>query len=159
MTSVKESLAGEFERGKPWNPRRNDSDPNPLYGQAVKWSRGTTAHGDADFLTLRDDDGEMWSILVGTYKLRKQLLEGEISEWDDERKAYVVRDTIGQVAPGELIAIEYRGEREFTNSEGRRVTSPDYRTLRKSNGQAAAGGGEGAPPDDIPFRATSGWGQ
>src|SRR5918992_660876 len=128
---IKDNLADEFERGKPWNPRKNPDDPNPLYAEAIKWTRGTTAHGEADFLSVRDDDGELWSILVGTYKLRKDLLEGEISEWDENRGVYVVTDTIGPVQPGELLAIEYRGEREFTNKDGRRVTSPDYRTLRK----------------------------
>ena len=152
--SIKESLSGEFERGKPWNPRKSSDGPNPLYGEPVKWTRGTTAQGDADFLTVRDDEGELWSILVGTYKLRKQLLEGEISEWDESRNAYAVTDTIGPVQPGELVAIEYRGEREFTNNEGRRVTSPDYRTLRKPGGNGPAGGGGATPPDDIRFGPT-----
>lgn len=43
----------------------------------------------------------------------------------------MVTDLIGPVEPGELVALEYKGEREFTNKDGRRVTSPDYRTLRK----------------------------
>jgi len=158
MSSIKESLSAEFERGKQWNPRKNPDDPNPLYGVAVKWSKGATAHGEADFLTIRDDDDVLWSILVGTYKLKKALLEGEISEWDDEQKVFVVTDTVGPVQPGELLAIEHKGEREFTNKEGRRVTSPDYRTLRKppQAGTTGSGGGGGqiGPDDDIPFAAS-----
>jgi hypothetical protein len=144
--SIKDNLADEFERGKPWNPRKNPDDPNPLYGEAIKWSCGTTAHGEADFLSVRDDDGTLWSILVGTYRLRKDLLEGEVSEWDEERNAYAVVDVIGPVQASELLAIEYKGEREFTNKEGRRVTSPDYRTLRK---QPAATTSD--TEDELPF--------
>jgi hypothetical protein len=151
--SIKDNLADEFERGKPWNPRKNPDDPNPLYAAAVKWSRGTTAHGEADFLSVRDDDETLWSILVGTYRLQKDLLEGEISEWDENRNAYAVIDIVGPVQPGELLAIEYKGEREFTNKEGRKVTSPNYRTLRKTastklNAPDAEEFGNG---EDIPY--------
>jgi hypothetical protein len=154
--NIKESLAGDFERGKPWNPRKNEDDPNPLYAAAVKWSKGTTAHGEADFLSVRDDDGTLWSILVGTYRLRKELLEGELSEWDSERNAYAVVDVIGPVQPGELLAIEYRGERTYVNKEGRTVTSPDHRTLRRQPEGAAGMSAEpaaaaAASDDDIPF--------
>lgn len=150
---IKDTLAGEFERGKPWNPRKNPDDPNPLYGEVVKWSRGTTAHGEADFLPVRDDEDELWSILVGTFKLRKDLLEGEICEWDESRDTYAVIDTIGPVQPGELLAIQFRGEREFTNNEGRRVTNPDYRTLRKRSEAATTSAQPVASgqTDDRPF--------
>ncbi len=168
--NIRDELAGDFERGQVWNPRKNPDDPNPLYGMAVKWSSGTTAHGEADFLTLRDDDGTAWSILVGTFKLKKQLLEGEVSEWDEERNAFAVIRVDGPVEAGELVGIEFVGEREFTNSQGRRVTSPDYRVTRKkdpavtgeieqppaiddaeADGIAAEQSEKEAELDDIPF--------
>ena len=167
--SFKDELADDFERGQPWNPRKTEDDPNPLYGMAIKWSQGTTAHGDADFLTIRDDNFTLWSILVGTFKLKKQLLEGEVSEWDPERQEFDVIRVDGRVQPGELVAIEYTGEREFTNKEGRRVTSPDYRVKRKKDpavseeveqlaideaegdGIASEQADQGALDDDIPF--------
>jgi hypothetical protein len=146
-SSIKDTLAGEFERGQPWNPRKNQDDPNPLYAEAVKWSTGTTAHGEAEFLSVRDDDGQLWSILAGSYDLRRDLIDGEVREWDDDAKVYRVSKTLGWVAPGELLAIEYRGERTYTNKEGRQVTSPDYRTLRKALPATSGGGSD----NDIPF--------
>jgi hypothetical protein len=151
VNPIRETLAGEFERGRPWNPRKNPADANPLYGRAVKWSTGHTAHGEADFLTVRDDDGTVWSVLVGTYRLRQDLQLGEISEWDSDANEYRVVDMVGPVKPGELVALEYRGERSFTNKEGRQVTSPDYRVMRKPGAEPASDHVAVGGDAEIPF--------
>jgi hypothetical protein len=110
-------------------------------------------------LSVRDDDGTLWSILVGTYLLRKRLLEGEVAEWNDETREFETVDILGPVRPGELLAIELRGERQFTNQEGRLVTSPDYRTMRKqpavtADGQQRLGEPDATTPEPEPSAAS-----
>lgn len=131
MTTARELLEGDFDRGESWNPKKDPSVPNPLYGRGVRWSQGPTAHGTVDFLTIKDDDGVLWSIIVGSYRLRKELLEGEVSVWNDSTKKYQVLETRGPVRVGELVAIHYQGEEQYTNKEGRVVTAPKYRVIRR----------------------------
>jgi hypothetical protein len=149
--SARELLAEEFERSKPWNPAKDESVPARLYCRGIGWDKRLTAHGEANFLTVRDDDGVLWSILVGDYKLRKSLLEGELSEWSDEAQGFVVTAVLGPVEVEEAFAIEYRGRRSYTNTEGRTVDAPDWRVLRKPGpktdraAQAPNASVEGAP--------------
>jgi hypothetical protein len=160
MSSVREELAADFERGKPWNPRKDQDAPNPLYGVGVNWSQGTTGFGTADFLTVRDDAGVVWSILVGSYDLKKSLLVGEVSTWNETAGKYEVTDVLGPVKAGELLAIELRGERTYTNKQGKQVTTPSYNTLRKpapetdeeeAADEATSDTPEEAVDDDIPW--------
>lgn len=134
--SAREQLQDDFERGESWNPRKNEGDPNPLYGTGVKWSQGTTDYGTADFLTIRDDDGKLWSILVGSFKLKKALLEGEVAVWNDAAQKYDVVETRGPVKAGELVAIQLVGEEQFRNSQGIVVTSPKFRVVRRDGAPA-----------------------
>ena len=138
MTTAREQLQDEFERGASWNPRKNPDDPNPLYGTGVKWSQAPTDYGPADFLTVRDDDGKLWSILVGSFQLKKELLEGEISVWDDANQKFNVVETRGPVREGELIAIQLVGEKQYRNKQGIVVSSPKYRVARREGAPVAA---------------------
>lgn len=133
MATAREQLEGEFDRGVSWNPKKDSTAPNPLYGRGVRWSQGPTAHGMVDFLTIKDDNGVLWSIIVGSFKLKKELLEGEVAVWNDSTKKYQVLETRGPVRQGELVAIHYQGEEQYTNKEGRVVTAPKYRVIRRES--------------------------
>jgi hypothetical protein len=152
-------LAAEFERGKPWTPKKDGSHPRTLIGEVAGWSKGSTVHGPADFLTLRDRDGELWSIIVTNYKLKKALLDGEVSSWDDQQQAFIVLSNDGPVQPGDAVAIEFRGTKDFTTKDGRKVQdAPDYRVQvkRDSNGIVATGETQSIAEldGDIPFMPT-----
>ena len=60
----------EVERGEPWL-FREPGTPNPLTIEAERWSTGHTKLGEADFLSGRDRDGKLWSVLVGGVVLKR----------------------------------------------------------------------------------------
>lgn len=135
----------ELSRGTAWRYREQDA-PNPLTIEATGWSTGRTRHGEAEFLNGVDKNGEPWSVLVGALVLRRRLIEGEVSEWDDSRNAYVVTRTEGRVRAGEVVSIKYLGDRE--NASGKPYA--DFAVSRKpAAGEDATGPGDG--DDGIPF--------
>src|SRR5262245_4487177 len=101
----------EVERGEPW-PYRDEDAPNPLTVEVIRLVEGHTRFGSAEFLTGRDRQGKLWSVLVGAISLKKPLLEGLVERWDDEKAAYVVVKTLGRVQAGEVVSIRYDGEGE-----------------------------------------------
>jgi hypothetical protein len=101
----------ELRRGDAWKYRQPDT-PNPLTILVTGWSSGHTKHGLTDFLNGTDRDGKAWSVLVGSLVLRKRLIDGEVSEWDADRNAFVVTNMEGRVQPGEMVSILYTGDKE-----------------------------------------------
>jgi hypothetical protein len=114
--------------------------------RATDWSTGTTKLGEAEFLQGVDRDGKAWSVLVGSVVLTKRLIEGLIEQWDDEKKAFVVVETLGRVEPGEVVSIKFLGD-----VEGARYTYPNFRVSRKSLQTAARTPEDAGPPDDEPL--------
>jgi hypothetical protein len=138
----------EINRGEPWRFRDADA-PNPLTILATAWSQGHTKHGEAEFLNGVDRTGGAWSVLVGSLVLRRRLVDGEVTEWDDDRKAFVVAATEGRVQPGEVVSIKYLGDKESASGK----SYPDFTVVRKpaaagtsKDDEAATAGG-----DDVPF--------
>jgi len=145
----------EVSRGKPW-PFRDTDAPNPLTILAAGWSSGHTKYGEADFLAGTDRNGTLWSVLVGSVVLRRRLIDGELSEWDDVRKAFVVTEVEGRVQPGEVVSIKYVGDKDAASGN----SYPDFVVVRKppSGDEASAGppipelpADEKGANDDIPF--------
>jgi hypothetical protein len=116
----------EITRGDPWRFRDPEA-PNPLTIRATGWSHGFTKHGEADFLNGTDRDGNEWSVLVGALVLKKGLIEGEVSEWSDEQRAYVVVGTLGRVQSGEIVSIRFKGDVESGNGR----SYPDFAIARR----------------------------
>jgi hypothetical protein len=144
----------ELRRGEAWR-YREDGAPNPLTLKATGWSSGHTKHGQAEFLNGTDRDGKPWSVLVGSTVLRKRLIDGEVSEWDDERQAFVVTKTIGRVEVGEVVSLLYLGDKEGANG----TSYATFKVSRRPEAYAADVTAEpvhaDTPPphtdDDIPF--------
>ncbi len=138
----------EVSRGKPW-PFRDTDAPNPLTIIATGWSSGHTKYGEADFLAGTDRDGTVWSVLVGSVVLRRRLIDGEVSEWDDKRKTFVVTDVEGRVQPDEVVSIKYVGDKDAASGN----SYPDFVVVRKppSGSAPAATPSVAQPTDEIPF--------
>lgn len=148
----------DVDRGSPWRFREPDA-PNPLTLEVTEWSTGVTKLGEAEFMNGVDRDSKRWSVLVGAFVLRKNLIDGLVEEWDDERKAFVETARLGRVEPGEVVSMMYLGDRE-----GAKYDYPDFRVSRKPQqtttsseadaGTEASDEGSGEPvkgDDGIPF--------
>jgi hypothetical protein len=101
----------EVDRGESWR-FREEGVPNPLTLKVTGWSSGHTRHGEAEFLIGTDRAGKKWSVLVGATVLRRRLIDGEVSEWDEERQAFVVVRVDGRAAVGDVVSIMYLGDRD-----------------------------------------------
>jgi len=132
----------EVDRGRAWR-FKDEGAPNPLTIQAEEWVQITTEYGETELLTGRDRDGSSWSILVGSKILQKALIDGVFEEWDDDKKAFVVKETLGKVRPGEVVSVKYLGERE-----GGKFTYSNFAISRKAALPVSA-----KAEDDIPFAA------
>jgi hypothetical protein len=150
----------DVDHGTAWRYREPDA-PNPLTILATGWSTGMTKLGEAEFLQGIDREGKSWSVLVGSVVLTKRLIEGIESEWDDDKKDFVVTATLGRVKPGEVVSIKYLGD-----VDGARYKYPNFKVSRKPpTGQpelaaqaaepvsapAGGGGGVAGHDDDLPF--------
>jgi hypothetical protein len=129
----------ELRRGMAWKYREPGA-PNPLTLIVTGWSEGHTKHGPAEFLNGIDRDGNAWSVLVGSTVLKKRLIDGEVSEWDNDRQAFIVTDMQGRVAPGDVVSIRYLGDKE--NAAG-----TPYAAFNVSRRGAAAA--EDKPAEDV----------
>lgn len=137
MSSVTEGNDARFaaaeadvDHGSSWRYREDDA-PNPLTILATGWSTGVTKLGEAEFLNGTDRDGKAWSVLVGSVVLTKKLIEGLVEEWDEERRAFVVTETLGRVQPGEVVSIKYLGD-----VEGAKYAYPNFKVSRKAGADA-----------------------
>jgi hypothetical protein len=115
----------DVDYGTPWLFREPDA-PNPLTIEATGWSTGITKLGEAEFLQGVDRERKKWSVLVGSVVLHKRLIEGVVSEWDDEMRDFVVVKTEGRVQPGEVVSLKYLGDRE-----GAKFVYPNFAVSRK----------------------------
>jgi hypothetical protein len=115
----------EIDHGTSWLFREPDA-PNPLTIKATGWSTGMTKLGEAEFLNGVDRDGKKWSVLVGSVVLTKKLIEGLVEKWDDDKKVFVVVETLGRVQPDEVVSIIYLGE-----VDGARYPYPNFKIVRK----------------------------
>lgn len=115
----------DVDFGDSWRPK-DEGAPNPLTIIAEEWSEGNTDYGLTDFLRGRDREGKLWSILVGSTILRKGLIEGLVEEWSESENAFVLKETLGKVAPGEVVSIKYLGE-----EQGAKFTYSKFKISRK----------------------------
>jgi hypothetical protein len=134
-TSIFDTVEAEVERGEPWKYREPGA-PNPLTVQVAGWSTGRMKSGDeVEFMTGRDRDGRLWSLLVGAITLKDALIDGNVKRWDDDSGEYVIVQQNGRVQPGEVVSIKYLGD---ATSKRSGQTYPTFRIAR--------GGQNGATP-------------
>jgi hypothetical protein len=87
-------------------------------------------------------DDEAWKVPCDNLDLLP-LHTGDVREWNADKGIYEVVDNWGPVRVGEIVAIEYRGDREYVNKVGQKVATGSFRTTRKP-----------APADDDSVDAT-----
>ncbi len=134
----------ELTRGTAWRFRAPDA-PNPLTIRATGWSSGHTKLGDAEFLNGVDRAGSQWSVLVGSKVLSRRLIDGEVSEWDEDAGGYVTAEVQGRVEPGEIVSLRFKGDKESGNG----YTYPDFDVVRRRPGETPTAA---FPSDDrIPY--------
>lgn len=136
----------ELNRGTAWRFRDPDA-PNPLTIIVTGWSTGHTKHGEAEFLNGLDRNETTWSVLVGSLVLRKRLIDGDVTAWDDAAGRFVTVDVQGRAQPGEVISIRYKGDVESANGK----VYPDFEVARKPVPAAETPAGGGPVDGDIPF--------
>jgi hypothetical protein len=164
-----EDLEESANRGEPWKyPTKPTEEwdpgmPNPLVIRVAGLSTGVVNGDELTFVNGHDKTGKKWSRTVGSKVLRAVLLDGIISEWDDDRQAYVEVRRVGPVRPGERVSILFRGFTTIKTGEhkGKEIASlkverPDAETFTPTAEPAVPGAGA---DDDIPFQPSSmdGW--
>jgi hypothetical protein len=150
-----EALEEAANRGEPWKyPTKPGEDmdpsmPNPLVIRATGISTGNVNGDELNFLNGLDARGKKWSRIIGSKSLRDVLLEGIISEWNDEQHAFVETARVGPVRPGERVVLTFRGFSTLKSGEHKgkeipnvRAERPDARSVPESPAPA---------DDDIPF--------
>jgi hypothetical protein len=155
-----EELEEAVNRGEPWKyPTKPDEEwdpamPNPLVLRVTGLSTGSVRGEELTFLNGVDVRGKKWSRLIGSKSLRDVLLDGVISEWDDERQAYVEIARVGPVAPGERVVLTFRGFTTIKSGEHKGKEIPNVRPQRPDAVAASAKRqpkGEPYPDNGIPF--------
>lgn len=140
----------ELDSWRQWRPKTEEGTPNPLVIVADSWQEGiVTDFGPVDILRGTDRHGSRWSIMAGGKILQKGLIEGIVEEWDDQAKAFVTRQTLGRVKPGELVAVSYEGE-----GQGAKFNYSKYKIVRKPERVEDEAGPSAKPSpvdEDIPF--------
>jgi len=128
--------------------------PNPLVSRACDpaITTGPVNGEELSFYNGVDARGRKWSRIIGSKALREGLLEGVISEWDDERQAYVEVARVGPVRPGEKVAITFRGFSTIQNGPHKGKEIPSVKVERPDAQKTAASGGAPTKPD-LPFAA------
>ena len=153
--------AEEIDRGEPWKYPTTPGDempagmPNPLVIRVTGISTGTVKGEELRFLNGTDSDGKRWSRILGSKTLRETLLDGIISEWSDEQQAFLETGRVGEVRPGERVAIRFRGFATIQSGLHRGKEIPSLRVARPDATAGAslkADEGKGPQGDgDIPF--------
>lgn len=139
--AILDKLRDEVEGGDPWMPHSDSSHPNPLVGELVAWTEGTTKDGTracAVAQVLEEGTGKLWSVWTWHASLRAQLT-GD--------KDNPVPEPDRPLQPGCFVAIRWTGKRPRQDGDGEAhgyrtaVSRPDDQT------DAAASPAD----DDIPF--------
>ena len=74
------------------------------------------------------------------------MIDGVFEEYDHSSGKFEVVRTMGRVAPGEIVSIRFKGDRQ-----GATYAYPDFGIVRKPAPSNSTGGAD----DDIPFLPTS----
>ncbi len=150
----------ELDRGEAWRYPTSVGDempagmPNPLVIRVTGVSTGTIKGESLQFLNGVDAKGKRWSRIIGSKTLRETLLDGIISEWSDEQQAYVETGRVGEVRPGERVALRFRG---FSTIKSGPNKGKEIPSLKVDRPDATAGVSPkadektGADDDSIPF--------
>ncbi len=148
----------ELAVGEPWKYPTTPGDempagmPNPLVIRVTGISTGTVKGEELRFLNGTDSDGKRWSRILGSKTLRETLLDGIISEWSDAKQAFVETGRVGEVRPGERVAIRFRG---FSTIKSGPHKGKEIPSLKVDRPDATAGvspkADEKAAGDGIPF--------
>src|SRR5262245_5207523 len=110
-----EELEEKASRGEPWKyPTKPHEEwdpamPNPLVIRVTGISNGVSNGDELTFLNGVDKTGKKWSRIIGSRVLRDVLLDGIITEWSDDKQAYVETARVGQVRAGERVSIRWKG--------------------------------------------------
>jgi hypothetical protein len=154
MGNAFDEIEALSESGTFWSPRNPEKEhPAKLVLEGVRWDRVTSKFSseERDVIVGRDRDGAVWKVATNNVDLRP-LHTGDVTTWNDERRVFEVIDNIGPVRTGEFFAVEYRGDRQYTNRAGQLVTTGSYLITRKPQKRADAEPPEsGAGDDGIPF--------
>ena len=146
----------EVDRGEPWKPKEEGA-PNPLTILAEEWVSISTDYGDTELLVGRDRDGKRWSVLAGKAILKKLLIDGVVEEFDEAQNAFVQKEVLGKVEPGEVVSIKFLGERQggtftYDNFAVSRKPARDVQDLSEEPNPGSTEAPAGSPEsDDVPF--------
>ncbi len=145
-----EALSAHHTWWKPRDPEKNH--PPKLVLKHERWETATSQFNDRerDVAVGSDRDGQLWKVACDNLDLQP-LRTGDIKEWNDDRKQFEVVGNYGPLREGEVFAVEYRGDRTYTNKDGKKVTTGSYRFTRKPPASGASDGVQGATYDEIPF--------
>jgi hypothetical protein len=141
------------ERGTFWSPRDpSKQHPAKLVLRLERWEDVPSKYQpdrSRPVLVGRDRDGALWRVPCDNLDLQP-LFTGDVKRWNDEKRVFEVVDNWGRTEPGEVVAVEYLGDRSYMNKQGHQVETGSYHPTRKQpdpTGIAAVG----ATDDDIGF--------
>jgi hypothetical protein len=152
-TDPYEELEQLSERGTFWSPRdQGKQHPEKLVVQVERWESKPSKFNperERPILVGRDRYGTLWMVPCDNLDLQP-LYTGDVKAWNDEKKVFEVVGNWGRTAAGEVVAVEYAGDRNYTNREGQLVTTGSYRFMRKppDNTGGTTGAIEQPPPID-----------
>jgi hypothetical protein len=122
------------QSGTFWSPRDPEKHhPEKLVLRCTGWQTVASKYDtgkERPVLVGETRDGSVWKVPCDNLDLLP-LHTGDVKEWNDDRGRFEIVDNWGPVRDGEVVAIEYRGDREYTNRAGLLVTTGTYRFTRK----------------------------
>jgi hypothetical protein len=122
------------ERGRFWSPRKSDQNghPHKLVLKALRWERVPSKYSGSErpVLVGRAKDGTVWKVACDNLDLQP-LWTGDVKRWNDVRRVFEVVANWGRVCEGEVVAVEYTGDRGFTTRDGQWATVGSFRSTRK----------------------------
>ena len=148
------------QSGTFWSPRDPEKQhPEKLVLRCTGWQTVSSKYDTKERPVLVGEarDGDVWKVPCDNLDLLP-LYTGDVKKWNEERGAFEIVGNWGRVRVGEVVAIEYRGDREFTNRDGLLVTTGKYRFTRRPTvgdepeGDEPLAAAEEAS-DDIPWNA------
>ena len=143
------------QSGTFWSPRDPEKQhPEKLVLRCTGWQTVTSKYDKAQerpVLVGEARDGNVWKVPCDNLDLLP-LYTGDVKVWNDDKGVFEIVVNWGRVRVGEVVAIEYRGDRQYTNRAGQLVTTGSYRfTRRPGVGDEPLATEEEADDGDIPF--------